>query len=62
MITALVPGLSAIAAVVFLGEPLGWNVLAGLTLVTVGIVFGVWTAQVAMKPIAAHALNTKPGG
>jgi drug/metabolite transporter (DMT)-like permease len=63
MITALVPGLSAIAAVVFLGEPLGWNVLAGLTLVTVGIVFGVWkAAQVAIKPIAVHAMNTGPGG
>ena len=63
MITALVPGLSAISAVVFLGEPLGWNVLAGLTLVTVGIVFGVWkVAQSAIKPIAAHAMNTGPGG
>lgn len=41
MITALVPGLSALAAVVFLGEPLGWNLWAGLALVTGGIVFGV---------------------
>jgi len=41
MITALVPGLSALGAVLFLGEPLYWNLLAGLALVTVGIVFGV---------------------
>ena len=41
MITALVPGLSALGAVFFLGEPLHWNLLAGLTLVTAGIVFGV---------------------
>lgn len=41
MITALVPGLSALGAVVFLSEPLQWNLLAGLMLVTVGITFGV---------------------
>jgi drug/metabolite transporter (DMT)-like permease len=41
MITAVVPGLSALGAVIFLGEPLHWNLLAGLALVTVGIVFGV---------------------
>ena len=41
MITALVPGLSALGAVFFLGEPLHWNLLAGLVLVTVGITFGV---------------------
>ena len=41
MITAVVPGLSALAAVLFLGEPLHWNLLAGLALVTGGIVFGV---------------------
>ena len=41
MITALVPGLSAISAALFLGEPLVWNLLAGLALVTFGIVFGV---------------------
>jgi drug/metabolite transporter (DMT)-like permease len=41
MITALVPGLSALGAVVFLAEPLQWNLLAGLVLVTVGITFGV---------------------
>jgi len=41
MITALVPGLSALGAVFFLDEPLHWNLLAGLVLVTVGITFGV---------------------
>jgi drug/metabolite transporter (DMT)-like permease len=41
MITALVPGLSALGAVWFLGEPLHWNLLAGLALVTSGILFGV---------------------
>jgi drug/metabolite transporter (DMT)-like permease len=41
MITALVPGLSALGAVFFLGEPLYWNLMAGLVLVTLGIVFGV---------------------
>ncbi len=44
MITSLVPGLSALGAVVFLGEPMHANLLAGLALVTVGIVFGVHAA------------------
>jgi drug/metabolite transporter (DMT)-like permease len=41
MLTAVVPGLSALSAALILNEPLPWNVLLGLTLVTVGIVFGV---------------------
>jgi drug/metabolite transporter (DMT)-like permease len=41
MITALVPGLSALGAVVFLQEPMSLNLLAGLALVTCGILFGV---------------------
>ncbi len=41
MITALVPGLSALGAVVFLDEPMSLNLLAGLALVTCGILFGV---------------------
>jgi drug/metabolite transporter (DMT)-like permease len=41
MITALVPGLSALGAVIFLGEPMLWNLLGGLVLVTLGIAFGV---------------------
>lgn len=41
MITALVPGLSALGAVAVLGEPLSANLVMGLALVTMGIVFGV---------------------
>ncbi len=44
MITALVPGLSALGAVLFLGEPLSGTLLAGLALVTLGILFGVRAA------------------
>ena len=44
MITALVPGLSALAAVLLLGEPLTWNLSVGLVLVTLGILFGVRAA------------------
>jgi len=47
MITALVPGLSALGAVIFLGELMSWNLLAGLALVTAGIVFGVRQAAPA---------------
>jgi len=54
MITALVPGLSAMGAVVILNEPLYWNLIAGLLLVTAGILFGVQrSAAAAAKPIAA---------
>ena len=49
MITALVPGLSALAAVFFLGEPLNWNLMVGLALVTAGILFGVRKVNVAIK-------------
>ena len=41
MLTALVPGLSALGAVAVLGEPMHWNLLAGLALVTGGILLGV---------------------
>ena len=44
MLTAVVPGLSALSAALLLSEPLPWNVLCGLTLVTMGIVFGVHQA------------------
>ncbi len=55
MITAVVPGLSALSAALFLGEPLPWNVLAGLLLVSAGIVFGVRkvVARAALAPTAA---------
>ena len=59
MITALVPGLSAMSAALFLGEPLVWNLLAGLALVTAGIVFGVRRSPaVAIKSVAARAAST----
>ena len=54
MITALVPGLSAVSAVLFLGEPLLWNIATGLALVTVGILFGVRT-QAGAPPMPAVA-------
>lgn len=57
MITALVPGLSALGAVFFLGEPLHWNLLAGLVLVTAGIVFGVRAARVAAPALAPGAAS-----
>ncbi|HMS26731.1 MAG TPA: DMT family transporter [Burkholderiaceae bacterium] len=41
MLTALVPGLSALGAVFFLGEPLHATLILGLVSVTVGILFGV---------------------
>lgn len=53
MITALVPGLSAIGAVLFLGEPMHWQVLLGLGLVTAGILFGVRQASApGLKKVA----------
>lgn len=53
MITSLVPGLSALGAVVFLGEPMGVHLLAGLALVTLGIVFGV-------RVVARQTLGADP--
>ena len=63
MITALVPGLSAIAAAVILNEPLGWNVLLGLALVTSGIVFGVRQAAAnTMKSVAIKSITSGARG
>lgn len=63
MITALVPGLSAVSAAIFLGEPLVWNLWAGLALVTCGIVFGVRGVPLnAIKQIAVDAASTRAGG
>ena len=56
MITALVPGLSALGAVFLLGEPLRWNLALGLMLVTAGILFGVRKARPPQTP----ALGTDP--
>lgn len=63
MMTAVVPGLSALSAAALLGEPLGWNVLAGLALVTLGIVFGVRApALSAPESGAATATGTRSSG
>ena len=52
----------AVAAAIVLGEPLLWNVLLGLALVTAGIVFGVRKAAVAATDsIAAGPLPMRPG-
>jgi drug/metabolite transporter (DMT)-like permease len=51
MITSVVPPMSALGAVVFLGEPLHWNLVLGLVLATVGIVFGVKS----VTPVVATA-------
>ena len=61
MFTAIVPGSSALGAVYFLGEPLTWNLWAGLALVTCGILFGVGkvkanfanSAQIVANPLRA---------
>lgn len=55
---ALAPGLSALGAVLWLGEPLYWNLLAGLALVTAGILFGVRGALPAAAGTAAPAGRT----
>ncbi|SFM33765.1 EamA-like transporter family protein [Variovorax sp. OV329] len=59
MITALVPGLSALGAVLFLNEPLYWNLIAGLLLVTAGILFGVQRTAAArpQAPVAARGAS-----
>ena len=49
MITALVPGLSALGAVLLLDEPMFWNLSAGLALVTLGILFGVRASAPAAR-------------
>lgn len=58
MITALVPGLSALGAMVFLHEPLGANAIAGLVLVTGGILLGV-RPETRTRP---RALAVQPCG
>ena len=56
MLTAVVPGLSALGAVVFLNEPLYWNLMAGLLLVTCGIAVGVRTSRKStLLPTASKA-------
>lgn len=55
MLTAIVPGLSALGAVIFLNEPLHWNLLAGLAMVTLGIVVGVRAAGKSAPAVTASA-------
>jgi drug/metabolite transporter (DMT)-like permease len=50
--------LSAVSAALVLGEPLPWNVLTGLALVSAGIVFGV--RKVAARPVATSVLKAAP--
>jgi drug/metabolite transporter (DMT)-like permease len=51
MMTALVPSLSALSAVYFLGEPLYWNLIAGLALALSGVALGVMAQSVpSSKP------------
>ena len=45
MLTALVPSLASLGAVFFLGEPLYWNLIAGLLLALAGVVIGVMSAS-----------------
>jgi hypothetical protein len=59
MITAVVPGLSALGAVIFLQEPMHWNLLAGLSLVTCGILFGVRQAAPKLVSLAKTASPEK---
>ena len=58
MITALVPGLSAIGAVLLLDEPMHWNLGAGLALVTTGILLGVLRQSPAPAPLPAAPGNS----
>ena len=61
MITALVPGLSALGAVLVLGEPLHWNLAAGLALVTLGILAGVRAAVAGAPKTVANNDPSTPG-
>jgi drug/metabolite transporter (DMT)-like permease len=63
MVTAVVPGLSALMAVLFLAEPLGWNLVLGLALVSAGIVFGVRKVPPnATNTIAPNQVGTRARG
>ena len=54
MFTAIVPASSALGAAYFLGEPLSWNLWAGLAMVTLGILFGV-------RGVKVDAVNSMTG-
>ena len=60
LFTAIVPGSSALGAAYFLGEPLSWNLWAGLAMVTLGILFGVRGVKVnAIKVVADDEGRTR---
>ena len=60
LFTAIVPGSSALGAAYFLGEPLSWNLWAGLAMVTLGILFGVRGVKVnTIKLIADNERGTR---
>ncbi len=59
MLTASVPSLSALGAVIFLNEPLYWNLIAGLALVTLGIVVGVRSAGKTRDPLPAKTVTAQ---
>lgn len=61
MFTSAVPGLAALSAVAILGEPLQWNLAAGLALVTCGILFGVRAVAAATPAIAAAPVLAEHG-
>lgn len=55
MVTALVPGIAALAALALLGEPLGAHALAGLACVTLGLFVGLRGAAAPAPPRALAA-------
>ena len=57
--TPLQPQTTALIAVLFLGEPLQWNIDTGLALVTVGILFGVRTQTPATTVPASAAAGQR---
>ncbi len=62
LFTAIVPGSSALGAAYFLGEPLSWNLWAGLAMVTLGILFGVRGVKVNnIKLVAVNASGIRAG-
>ena len=62
LFTAIVPGSSALGAAYFLGEPLSWNLWAGLAMVTLGILFGVRKVKVnTIKIVADDVGGTRAG-
>jgi drug/metabolite transporter (DMT)-like permease len=61
MVTALVPGLAALAAVPLLGEALGPPALAGLVCVTAGLLLGLRPSRPPARPPAAPTLPAVVG-